>query len=214
MKTSLVFAIFAATTNGFAPISTTHRATSLFDRVDTSDLIKEALDISKKFGAASPEARLAWEAVEEVDASDNSVATKGSLADECDIYDLSKACEEYADKMAELKSLIRAQTSTAAALKEMVSEVKKVKLTIPEVKPGMPSPQLQVALAEAKKITAEKGIDSPEARVAWETVEEISAADNSVALGAGLTADECLVDAAVEACEALEELNRVMGSNV
>lgn len=115
--------------------------------------------------------------------------------------------------MSELKALIKAQNEGAAALKSMVSEVKKVKLSVPESKPGMPSVQLKVALAEAKKATAEKGIDSPEARVAWETVEEISAADNSGALGAGLTADECLVDAAQEACEALEELSRVMGDN-
>jgi CP12 domain len=142
-----------------------------------------------------------------------SAATKGSLAEECDIYDLSKACEEYADKMAELKSLILAQSNTVTALKEMVSEVKKVKLAVPETKPGKPSPQLKVALAEAKKITEEKGVDSVEARMAWETVEEISAADNSGALGAGLTADECLVDAAAEACEALEELNRVLASS-
>jgi hypothetical protein len=140
-------------------------------------------------------------------------ATKGSLADECDIYDLSKACEEYAEKMAELKSLIQAQSNTVTALKEMVSEVKKVKLTVPETKPGKPSPQLKVALAEAKRITAEMGVESAEARMAWETVEEISAADNSGALGAGLTADECLVDAAAEACEALEELNRVLAAN-
>jgi hypothetical protein len=40
-------------------------------RVDSSALVKEALAASKKFGPASVEARLAWEAVEEVDASDN-----------------------------------------------------------------------------------------------------------------------------------------------
>jgi hypothetical protein len=142
-----------------------------------------------------------------------SAATKGSLADECDIYDLSKACEDYADKMAELKSLILSQSDSVAALKAMVSEVKKVKLAVPESQPGKASPQLKKALAEAKKITSAKGIESAEARIAWETVEEISAADNSGAIGAGLTADECLVDAAAEACEALEELNRVLAGN-
>ena len=38
---------------------------------DSSALIEEALKISKEFGPTSSEARLAWEAVEEVNASDN-----------------------------------------------------------------------------------------------------------------------------------------------
>lgn len=38
---------------------------------DATDLIKEATAISQKFGKNSPEARLAWEAVEEVNAADN-----------------------------------------------------------------------------------------------------------------------------------------------
>lgn len=41
-------------------------------RVDTSDAIQEAMEISKMFGPTSKEAALAWEAVEEMDASDNS----------------------------------------------------------------------------------------------------------------------------------------------
>jgi hypothetical protein len=117
---------------------------------------------------------------------------------------------DYYDKMAELKNLIKAQQQSAAALKEMVASVKQVKLAVPEAKPGAASPLLKAALAEAKKITEEKGITSPEAQVAWETVEEISAADNSSALGGALSADECLVDATEEACKALEELERVM----
>ena len=50
-------------------------------RVDTSDLIEEALAASKKYGASSPEARLAWEVVEEIDASDNTAATLGMSED-------------------------------------------------------------------------------------------------------------------------------------
>lgn len=57
----------------FAPM--THVSTSstqLFAaKTQASDLIKEAIAAGKKYGASSPEARLAWEAVEEVNASDN-----------------------------------------------------------------------------------------------------------------------------------------------
>ena len=45
-----------------------------------------------------------------------------------------------------------------------------------------------------------------------ETVEEIAAAGNANALGGALSDDECLVDAAMEACVALEELNRVLNT--
>ena len=40
-------------------------------RPDTSKIIQEALAKSKEFGPTSTEARLAWEAVEEMDASTN-----------------------------------------------------------------------------------------------------------------------------------------------
>jgi hypothetical protein len=75
MKTSLTILLLASaatSTLAFVPLHTTTKSTmALFDRVDSSDLVKEALEISKKFGASSPEARLAWETVEEVEASDN-----------------------------------------------------------------------------------------------------------------------------------------------
>jgi hypothetical protein len=75
MKFSLAtVALFAASAHAFAPTAPTFgvRSTSLFATgVDSSGLIKEAMAASKEFGAASPEARVAWEAVEEMDSSDN-----------------------------------------------------------------------------------------------------------------------------------------------
>mmetsp|Transcript_52248 Transcript_52248/g.126260 ORF Transcript_52248/g.126260 Transcript_52248/m.126260 type:complete len:84 (+) Transcript_52248:233-484(+) len=78
ISTLAIVAAVAASVIGvsaFVPSSlrqTTGRPTFLSStRADSADLIKEALEISKKFGASSPEARLAWEAVEEVDAADN-----------------------------------------------------------------------------------------------------------------------------------------------
>lgn len=40
-------------------------------RPDTSKYVDEAMAASKKFGATSKEARLAWEEVEEMDSSNN-----------------------------------------------------------------------------------------------------------------------------------------------
>jgi CP12 domain len=49
-----------------------HLAASSNDRPDASSSIQEALALSKEYGPTSPEARLAWEAVEEMDASRSS----------------------------------------------------------------------------------------------------------------------------------------------
>lgn len=44
-----------------------------------------ALEATKKFGATSPEARLAWDTYEEVAAADNSIASKVTLDEDCDV---------------------------------------------------------------------------------------------------------------------------------
>ena len=74
MKLSLSIGFLAiASVNAFAPTSFGVRSsTQLYSvgRVDTSEAIKAALAASKEFGATSPEARMAWEAVEEMDSAD------------------------------------------------------------------------------------------------------------------------------------------------
>lgn len=45
----------------------------------------KALDATKKFGATSPEARLAWDEYEEIAAADNSIATRVTLDEDCDV---------------------------------------------------------------------------------------------------------------------------------
>lgn len=210
MKLFLSLALLA-TAEAFAPSGFARTQTQLAARVESASLVEEALAASKKFGASSSEARLAWEAVEEVDSADNSEAMKGSL-DDCDVENVSSDCLEYSAKLEELQSLLDAQQPVLAQLQSVADEVKQVKLASPKSKVSADSPQLEAALAEAKKITEEKGIKSSEAVIAWETVEEIASADNGNAMGDVLTADECLVDAAKEACVALEELNRVIKS--
>lgn len=44
-----------------------------------------ALKATKEFGATSPEARLAWDTYEEVAAADNSIATRVTLDEDCDV---------------------------------------------------------------------------------------------------------------------------------
>jgi len=76
MKLSLSFAVLAAaasSVNAFAPPTFGVRQTTHLNSVtrpDASAAIKAALEASKKFGATSAEARMAWETVEEMDAAD------------------------------------------------------------------------------------------------------------------------------------------------
>ena len=79
MKFSLaLFVLSAASVNAFAPsISTTSTSTALFATVDTRSAVRQALDISKKFGVTSPEARVAWDAVEEMRANDDRYVCRG-----------------------------------------------------------------------------------------------------------------------------------------
>mmetsp|Transcript_45132 Transcript_45132/g.130315 ORF Transcript_45132/g.130315 Transcript_45132/m.130315 type:complete len:216 (-) Transcript_45132:124-771(-) len=73
-------------------------------------------------------------------------------------------------------------------------------------------PDASAAVEEALKITATYGIDSNEARIAWETVEEMDAADFSEATK-GSSMDECDVEAPTQECkdygQFLDELKNI-----
>lgn len=187
--------------------------TMVANKADATSLINEATRLSKDFGPASPEARLAWEAVEEVNASDNSAATMGSLDTECEIEQVSEDCLEYGQALEDLQELIAANAvpNDSTFAKELASTVSPVKLSKPDAVVAPNSAALDAALKEARAVTASNGLSSPEAAVAWETVEEIAAAGNSNALGGSISADECFVEAAKEACDALEELHKIVG---
>ena len=144
-----------------------------------------------------------------------SAAMKGTLEDECDITEeaITAACTEYESKMEELKSLVgNFEMSKFDQMKALTSELAAIKVSV-DKSPKVDSPELkaavQQAMAEAKAIAEEKGADSPEAKVAWAEVEEVASSGLQNAMGARLD-EECLIDTAMEACEALEELNRAM----
>ncbi|CAB9507090.1 expressed unknown protein [Seminavis robusta] len=215
MKLSLSLAFLAATAvHGFAPSTVGFRATTSLksvDRPDASAAIEAAMAATKEFGATSTEARMAWETVEEMDAADTSAATGGSL-DECETEgDASDACKEYGEKLDALADLMKTQGKFVEQMKGLTDELQKIKVSSAPAPKAQDSPELRAAVKAAKAASEEFGASSPEAAVAWDTVEEIAAAGNSNALGGSLT-DECLVEA-MEACEALDELNRVLSLN-
>lgn len=213
MKLAFSLSLLLVSAEAFAPATFGVRPqTQLFERPDSSTLVEKALAASKEFGPASVEARLAWEDVEEMDSSDNSAAMSGGLDEECEVEGPPSAqCLDYGDKLDQLTDLVKEHAPTVNKIHELATEMQKVKISTPEVAKSttVESTAFKAALAEAKAATEEFGGTSPEARVAWDTVEEVAAAEshavqnyNSIDLD-----EQCLVDASNQACQALEELN-------
>lgn len=198
MKLFVSFFLAAAVADAFAPtpLGIRRHVRLASSRPDTSEYVAAALEATKKYGATSKEAMIAWETVEEMDSADNSNAYTGGMP------------TEYNDKLAELSRLIEAAPKQFDTIKNLATEIAAIKMANPERIPGSDSPLLKQALEDARKATEEHGIESSQAKLAWESVEEIAAASNDNAMGANLI-DECLVEK-IEACEGLEELTRVL----
>mmetsp|Transcript_8949 Transcript_8949/g.19199 ORF Transcript_8949/g.19199 Transcript_8949/m.19199 type:complete len:212 (+) Transcript_8949:67-702(+) len=207
MKLTAFLLIGATAVSAFAPSpahlgrpSTSLRAA----RPDASAAIKEALDASKKYGATSPEARVAWDIVEELDASDNSAASVGVAEVETPA--------EYQEKVEALAALLKEQQEKIASIKSLAEDLKGIKLSKPEGgSSSVDSAQMSKALEEAKSATEKFGMDSNEAKLAWETVEEIASSDVGEALKGSLE-EECLVET-IDACEAIEALQAALSKN-
>lgn len=111
--------------------------------------------------------------------------------------------------METLSALIAEQVPKMQEVKNLAAEVKSIKMNVAKSKPATDSPELRQAMKEAKAATEEFGPTSPEARVAWDNVEEIASSGLQNAMGTRLD-EECLLDSAQEACEALDELSRAI----
>ena len=120
----------------------------------------------------------------------------------------SAECLDYGEKMEELNKLLKLHRPMITEVKRIAEEIQSIKLKASEMKPGSDSPELRAALDNARKTSKEFGATSAQAKVAWAEVEEIASASNSLAIGARLD-EECLVET-IEACEAIEEVQRVL----
>merc|ERR1712130_31254 len=95
------------------------------------EAVEAALEASRKFGATSKEARVAWDIVEEIRASDNSAAYVNSKHDA--LADPSKN-KEYYEKFLELKNLADLQKSHIESIKHVTESIRAIKLSPPENK--------------------------------------------------------------------------------
>ncbi|KAI2501540.1 CP12 domain [Fragilaria crotonensis] len=214
MKFAFAFLLsFATTTSAFTGPIVSRQTTVLQAAVrpDTSKIIQEALAKSKQFGPTSTEARLAWEAVEEMDASTNQFDAMSvpSAQDECDVDATSAACIEYGTKIDELRQILEDTGPLTNKIRNIALEVKAIKMQPVEMPVGADTPAVRAALKAATAATAEFGADSVEAKLAWESLEEISSASEAAGALGGTLTDECLTEM-IEACEALEEIQRAI----
>jgi pantoate kinase len=121
------------------------------------------------------------------------------------------------EKFLELQTLGEHQRLQAETAKYVTNHIRAVKLAPPEKlasKERLHNPILDHALSEAKTMTKLHGATSKEAKLAWEAVEQISSNDSSEVMKVSIDAvdGECLVEM-IEACEAMEELNRALFLN-
>jgi len=140
-----------------------------------------------------------------------SQATKGSLDEECEVTEEPSAeCLDYGRFLDQLTILRDTMTESSKTKPSLIDTLKNVKISEPSSSGGAKnSPELEKALLEAKEMTEKKGITSPEARLAWETYEEIASAGTENAYGINLV-EECGIESGQEACRAMEELERVL----
>lgn len=204
MNFSLILSLLPLGIQAFVPAI---RSSPAFTRSSTvifaadAVTVAEALAISKKFGGQSKEAAAAWDAVEEMDASDNSAAYSAD----------STNTEEYKEKVKLLALLLEESEAKIQSIKTLTEEVKAVQIVdVASARSSVDPTLMKSVLKDAQEAEEKFGKESTEAAVAWDIVEEVASSDRSGAIG-GSIEDECLVEA-LEACEALEELNRAVKS--
>mmetsp|Transcript_8971 Transcript_8971/g.19833 ORF Transcript_8971/g.19833 Transcript_8971/m.19833 type:complete len:205 (-) Transcript_8971:286-900(-) len=198
MKLFLFLSYLPIGINAFAPAPTFGARSSTAISAAGADAVADALAITKKFGARSPEAALAWDEIEEINASDNSVAYSGSTD-----------TDEMQEKFKILGELLQESKSKLESIKTLTTEVQAVKLQATSaVNASVDSVAMKSVLAEARNAEEKFGKGSVESKLAWEAVEEVASSDMSGSMITSLE-DECLVEA-LEACAALDELNRAI----
>lgn len=194
-------ALLVAVAKAFAPTVTVRQPVKL------QGAYESALAEAKSFSVGSPEARAAWDAVEEIEGADNSAASKPGLDEECDALNPSKECKDYANSMAELQSILASSKAKSASVQVQVA-----KFAAPLPAPASSSPAenaaAKTAVAAATKASAEFGPTSSEAKAAWAVVEEINdSLDAPAAALPGLDQD-CVV----QALEKCREFDAAMSS--
>lgn len=209
--------LLATTNNASAFVPNHHKAsfitktTSLQSQTSptseaSANAVQAALEASKKFGPTSPEARVAWDEVEELSAA------RSHANDDVEIKTVKSAeLKAYLEEFSASEE-IKTKLATMKALAEEIQAIKMKNPSSGKEKP-VSSIAVQNALKKAKQAREQFGDNSPEAKLAWETLEEIaSEASHKKELEEAINyEEECYVDSAMEVCKAIEELKLKLG---
>jgi hypothetical protein len=145
----------------------------------------EALRISNEFGAASEEAKMAWETVKEMDEDSSDVVApalgQAAANPPLSVEEMNKL--DYANQVSELSYLLQDTREKIAQMRVLTYNIKQLELK-------GDSSSLKTALAEAKAAKEVHGASSPEAVKAWEEVQHCADSIN----GGGGYDEECHVD--------------------
>ena len=141
-----------------------------------------------------------------MDSRDNSAAYQANRAKLVSGDELVKATKEYEANLKTVQRFTKELAGHQKHMNDVAREMQALKLTPPELRPAPKSKALEAAVSKAKAASEEHGKASPEARLAWEEVEEIAAAGLGNSMGDDMT-EECLLETA-EICLALEEVDR------
>ena len=118
---------------------------------------------------------------------------------------------EYENKVKALSQMLTKTKAELEEVKNLADELKGVKLAAPSVTAAAPNEvAMKEALDAARAATDKFGPQSNEAKLAWETVEEVAASTNYSAIRPPLD-EECLIEL-IEGCEALEKFKTALDS--
>jgi hypothetical protein len=169
-RTILSFALAATSVNAFVVETRKYRLQSSFlqgtVRPDSSEAVQEALRISKEFGASSPEARIAWETVEEMDLSIRYTplqqAPHVAVLSPTDDYKYQTAC---------LTRLLQESQETLNQIQALAKNLQELELQDPNLT-NLQNTGLKQIMQEAKAAAELYGSNSVEANPVWESVED------------------------------------------
>eukprot|EP00548_Thalassiothrix_antarctica_P014432 CAMPEP_0194166834 /NCGR_PEP_ID=MMETSP0154-20130528/2337_1 /TAXON_ID=1049557 /ORGANISM="Thalassiothrix antarctica, Strain L6-D1" /LENGTH=237 /DNA_ID=CAMNT_0038877619 /DNA_START=21 /DNA_END=734 /DNA_ORIENTATION=+ len=142
----------------------------LQSRVDSSAAVADALKISKEFGAASKEARLAWETVEEMDGADMSASMPSSDSTSLTEKDIRKM--DYKVQVSSLNRLLADTQDKMSQIKVLAASLKDLEIEDPDLS-NLPEAAtgLKTVLQEAKAASEVYGPESAESAAAWNEVD-------------------------------------------
>jgi len=148
-----------------SPSASSLRTTTvvLRSRPDSSAAVADALRASKEYGGTSKEARIAWEIVEEMDAS----ASASSLLSDEELHQM-----EYTTKMRSMNRLLEETEENLIQIKTLAANLKQLDIEDPDLsKLPETATGLKTVLQEAKAASEVYGPESSESVAAWNEVD-------------------------------------------